>query len=115
MTVLAIPERYRNGVVKLLKLSEGSFNQIISAFEGIGPKLFPDDLSTQVVSKIKGLSSEDLSEMIAAVMSLSSYRVQDDSTAQELADQVVEAATEAKLPIESDKERTTFRSPHQII
>jgi hypothetical protein len=109
MADLVIPEKYKNGVVKLLELSEDSFRQIISAFEGVGPKLFPDDLSSQVISKIKGVSSEDLSEMIATLMSLSSYRIYDDSTAEELADQVVQAATEAGLPIKSNKERIAFK------
>ena len=108
MADLVIPERYKNGVLKLLKLSEDSFNQIVSALEGVAPKLFCN-LSSQVISQIKGVSTEDLSEMIATVMSLSSHRVHDESTAEELADQVVEAATDIKLPIKSEEERSTFK------
>lgn len=109
MADLTIPERHRNGVVKLLKLSEDSFSQIISALEGVGPKLFPDNLSSQMISKIKGVSPEDVSEIITAIMSLSDHRMHDDSPAEELAEQVVQAAIEAKLPIQSDKERTVFK------
>src|SRR5688572_13934540 len=109
MADLVIPDRYKNGVVKLLKLSEDSFNQIVSALEGVAPKLFPENLSSEVISKVKGVSTEDLSEMIATVMSLSSHRMHDESTAEELADQVVEAATEANLPIKLEEERGTFK------
>jgi hypothetical protein len=101
MADLSIPTRHKNGVVKLLKLSEDSFSQIISAFEGVGPKLFPDDLSTQVLSKIRGVSPEDLSEIIAMIMSLSSHRAHDESTAEELAEQVIQAAIGSDIRIES--------------
>ena len=109
MADLTIPERHRNGVVKLLKLSEDSFSQMVSALEGVGPKLFPDNLSSQMISKIKGVSPEDVSEIITTIMSLSSHRMHDDSTAEELAEQVVQAAIEANIPIKSDKERITFK------
>jgi len=110
MAELVIPDKYREGVVKLLKLSEDSFKEIISAFEGVGPKLFPDELSSQVKSKVKGTSSEDLSEIIATIMSLSSYRAYDESTPDEVADQVVQAAIDADLPVESEKARATFKN-----
>jgi len=109
MADLTIPERHRNGVVKLLELSEDSFSQMVSALEGVGPKLFPDILSSQMISKIKGVSPEDVSEIITTIMSLSSHRMHDDSTAEELAEQVVQAAIEANIPIKSDKERITFK------
>jgi hypothetical protein len=109
MTDLVIPDRYKNGVVKLAKLSEDSFSQMISAFEGIGPKLFPDDLSTEAISKTKGISSEDLSEIIVAVMSLVSLRVNDDSTTEDLANRIVEAAHEANLAIKTEEESATFK------
>ena len=109
MADLTIPERHRNGVVKLRELSEDSFSQMVSALEGVGPKLFPDNLSSQMISKIKGVSPEDVSEIITTIMSLSSHRMHDDSTAEELAEQVVQAAIEANIPIKSDKERITFK------
>ena len=109
MADLTIPERHRNGVVKLLKLSEDSFSQMVSALEGVGPKLFPDNLSSQMISKIKGVSPEDVSEIVTTIMTLSSHRMHDDSTAEELAEQVVQAAIEANIPIKSDKERITFK------
>ena len=94
---------------KLMKLSEDSFNQLISALEGIGPTLFPHELSDQVISKLKGISSEDVSEIIATIMSLSSHRVHDDSTPEELAEQVAQAASEGGIAITSDKERDSFK------
>ncbi|HKZ42745.1 MAG TPA: hypothetical protein VJ044_17410 [Candidatus Hodarchaeales archaeon] len=110
MADLSIPARHRSGVVKLLELSEDSFRQVISAFEGVGPKLFPDELSNQVISKIKGVSPEDLSEMIAMIMSLRSHRIHDESTTEELAEQVVQAAIEADIRIESEKEREAIKN-----
>jgi hypothetical protein len=94
---------------KLMKLSEDSFNQLISALEGIGPTLFPHELSDQVISKLKGISSEDVSEIIATIMSLSSHRVHDDATPEELAEQVAQAASEDSIAITSDKERDSFK------
>jgi hypothetical protein len=108
MADLSIPERYKTGVVKLAKLSEDSFDQMVSALKGVGPKLFPDNLARQVTSKIKGVSPEDVSEMIATIMSLSSHRVHDESTPEELAEQVVEAAIEAELPIDLEKGRSVL-------
>jgi len=110
MADLSIPARHRSGIVKLLELSEDSFRQVISAFEGVGPKLFPDELSNQVISKIKGVSPEDLSEMIAMIMSLRSHRIHDESTTEELAEQVVQAAIEADIRIESEKEREAIKN-----
>ena len=94
---------------KLMKLSEDSFNQLISALEGVGPTLFPHELSDQVESKLKGVSSEDVSEIIASIMSLSSHRVHDDSTPEELAEQVAQAASDSGIAIQSNKERDSFK------
>ena len=110
MADLEIPDKYKGGVLKLLKLSEDSFREIISALEGVGPKLFPEELSNQVSAKLKRVSAEDLSEVISTILSLSGFRLHDITTAEDLAEQVAQAAIEADLPIKSDKERTTFKN-----
>ena len=108
MADLSIPQRHRSGMQKLVKLSEDSFNQLVTALEGVGPTLFPHELTEQVGSKLTGISSEDVSEIIASIMSLSSHRVHDDSASEELAEQIAHAAKETGIA-SSDKERDSFK------
>jgi len=95
MAELKVPETHKKGILKLFELSDDSFDEIVSALEGIGPKFSPEQLSAEVVSKIEGISSADLVEMIAALLSLIFHRVHDDTPPEELAEQVVQAMTEA--------------------
>jgi hypothetical protein len=104
MAELKIPERHKKGILKLFELSNDSFDEIVSAFEGIGPKFSPEQLSAEVGSKIKGISSTNLVEMIAALLSLISHRVRDETPPEELAEQVVQAMTEVTKDLKDKQE-----------
>jgi methionine synthase II (cobalamin-independent) len=96
MAAIEIPERYKGGLIKLITLSENSVDQIISAFEGVAPKFFPEELSKDVISKIEGVSPDDLLEIISAILILSKHRVHDDIPPEELAEQIVQALSDVK-------------------
>jgi hypothetical protein len=108
MADTAIPQRHRSGMQKLVKLSEDSFNELITALEGVEPTLFPHELSEKMESKLKGISSEDVSAIIASIMSLSSHRLHDDSTPEELAGQIAQSAKETGIA-NTDTERDSFK------
>ena len=97
MAAIKIPDTHKGGVTKLITLPEKSIHQIISAFEGVAPKFFPEELSKEVISKIDGVSSDDLLEIISAVLSLSKHRVHDDMPPEELAEQIVQAMLEGPV------------------
>jgi len=97
MAAIKIPDGHKGGLIKLIKLPGNSVNQIISAFEGVAPKFFPEELSKEVISKLKGISSDDLLEIISAILSLSKHRVHDDMPPEELAEQIVQALSEGAV------------------
>jgi len=79
MAELTIPEPHKSGLLKFLRLPDALVDQIVSAFEGVTPTFYPDELSMEVISKIKGDSSDDLGEMINALVSLNRHRIHDDT------------------------------------
>src|SRR5687768_958662 len=91
-----MPQRIAQGVQSLSTLSEDSFNQLISALEEMGPKLFPDQISNELRSKVN-IPFDDVSAIVSTIMSLNSHRAHDDGTSEDLADFVVEIATDAKV------------------
>ena len=97
MAAITIPDRYKGGLIKLITLPGNSVNQIISAFEGVAPKFFPEELSKEITSKVEGVSSEDLLEIISAILSLSKHRVHDDMLPEELAEQIIQALSEGSV------------------
>ena len=97
MAELTIPERHKSGLIKLLRLPDNLIDQIISAFEGVTPKFHPEALSEEVISKVKGVSSDDLIEITNALLSLNSHRVRDDTSSEELAGEVVRAILETEI------------------
>lgn len=111
MAELTVPEKQKSGLIKLLRLSDTSLDQIISAFDGIAPKFFPEELATQVMSKVEGVSSDDLLEIINMLLSLSSHRVHDDTPPEELAEQVIQALLEGSADAQSllRSKQQTFR------
>ena len=70
MTELKIPERYKGGLIKLLSLPDKSLEGLISALERVHPKLFPEDLSVELISKVQAISPDDLIEIIDTLFSL---------------------------------------------
>jgi hypothetical protein len=94
---LTIPERHKTGLIKLLRLPDNLIDQMISAFEGVTPKFFPEALSVDVISKVKEVSSADLIEIINALLSLNSHRVHADMSPEELAGEVVGAMLETGI------------------
>jgi hypothetical protein len=97
MAELSVPERHKSGLIKLLRLSDRSVDQIISAFEGVAPKFIPEELAAAAIPKVEGISSNDFLEIINAVLSLSQHRVHDDTPPEELAGQVFRALLEAGI------------------
>jgi hypothetical protein len=105
MAQLKIPEDHKGGVLKLLKLSDESLEQMISALEQVTPHLFPQDLSSEVVSKTKDVSPEDVSEILETLLSLFYSGFHHDLPPEQLADDVVEAMVETPKDFELPSER----------
>jgi hypothetical protein len=97
MAELRVPERYRGGLIKLLNLPDDSVKKLINAVEGVQPKLFADDLSMELISKVKGVSHDDIAAIIDALISLFSVGTHQDIRPEELAEQVVEAMVETNI------------------
>lgn len=108
MAELKIPESHKGGVLKLLRLSDQSLEQMISALEQATPHLFPQDLSSEVVSKTKGVSPQDVSEILDALMSLFYSGFHHDVPPEQLAEQVVEAMVETPKDFELSSERQNW-------
>ena len=74
---LRIPKEYQQGLVKMIALTEDSFNELLEVIEH-SPMLYaPQELTWQLVSKIKTIPQQDAISIIATLLSL--YRVRADT------------------------------------
>jgi hypothetical protein len=101
-----MPQRIAQGIKSLSTLSEDSFDQLISVLERVKPKLFPQQISNELRSKVKDISFDDLFAIVSTIMSLNGHRVHDDGTPEDLADFVVETAADSNVSI---GDRETFK------
>jgi hypothetical protein len=100
-----MPQRIAQGFQSLSKLSEDSFEQLISALEEMTPKLFPQQIISELLTKVD-IPVDDVSAIVSTVMTLNTHRVLDDVTNEEIADRVLESAAEAKISV---ADREAFR------
>ena len=56
----------------------------------MSPKLFPQQITNELSSKVKDMSPEDVSAIISTIISLNGHRAHDDGTPEDLANFVVE-------------------------
>ena len=63
----------------------------------MSPKLFPQQITNELSSKVKDMSPEDVSAIISTIISLNGHRAHDDGTPEDLANFVVETATDSNI------------------
>jgi len=97
MTELKIPERYKGGLIKLVSLPDKSLEGLISALERVHPKLFPEDLSVELISKVQAISPDDLIEIIDTLFSLCVTGQHDETPPEELAEEIIGAMAESEI------------------
>jgi hypothetical protein len=97
MAELRIPEKQKGGLIKLLNLSDKSLEEMISALEQVTPQLFPEELSIEVVSKIRGVSPGDVAEILDTLLSLCFSGFHHDIQPEQLAEDVIEAMLETRM------------------
>jgi hypothetical protein len=101
-----MPQRIAQGFQSLSKLSEDSFGQLISTLEEMSPKLFPNQIINELLSKVD-IPVDDVSAIVSTVMTLNTHRVLDDVTTEEIADRVLESAADANILV---KDQEVFRN-----
>jgi len=97
MAELKIPESQKGGLIKLLSLSDKSLEEMISAFEQVSPHFFPEDLSIEVASKIKGVPPGDIAEILDTILSLYFSGFHHDMPPEQLAGNVIDAMLETRM------------------
>ena len=102
-----VPQRMSQGFQSISTLSEDSFNRLISALEEMKPKLFPNQISNELVSKVTDISFDDLSAIVSTILTINSQRALDNSTPEDLADHVSDWIADSDVPI---KDREAFKS-----
>jgi hypothetical protein len=109
MAELKIPERYKGGLIKLLSLPDKSLEELISALERVRPKLFSEDLSVEIISKVQGVSPDDLIEIIETLFSLCFAGQHHETPPEELAEEVIAAMAESGiegLPLSKENQKS---------
>lgn len=97
MAELRIPDRHKNGLLKLVGLSDNSIKRLTSAIEGLRPKLFPEDLSVEIAIKVPEVLPDDIIEIIKVLVSLLYSGFHHEIPPEELAHDVIEAMGESGI------------------
>jgi hypothetical protein len=72
----------------------------------MSPKLFPQQITNDLRSKVKDISFDDLSSIVLTIISLNGHRAHDDGTPEDLAEFVMETAADSNVSI---GDRETFK------
>lgn len=97
MAEITIPELYESGLAIIVGLSDDSVSELVFALETIPSKLFPYTLAHEIAHSVQSIPVDDLSEVIETLQSLYLTRVHHEVSAEEMADDIAEAATENGL------------------
>jgi hypothetical protein len=97
MAEITIPEPYESGLAIIVGLSDDSVRELVSTLQITPTKLFPYTLAHEIAHKVQSIPVEDLSEVIETLQSLYLTRVLHEVPADEMADDIAEAATENGL------------------
>lgn len=96
MALLRIPEPYREGLGKIIKLSETSVNEFILAIKEIQPTLQHKDFVASLASKIKSINPNDLDEIVRTLIAFCKVRETRDVPVPEFAEDIVQAVGQFK-------------------
>lgn len=106
MASVRIPEQYRGGLAKLLKLSNEDAQKVISVIESIPITDNLRETLAERISSVEAIPKSDVHEITEALVSLYMVLIYTNDPPSEFADELVEAideseAEELRLPEES--------------
>ncbi|MBD2568869.1 hypothetical protein [Anabaena lutea] len=78
MKSLKIPEQYQLGITLIIKIDESLFNRLLSAITEVHPFVDIDSLVLEISPKIEEVSINDLQEILKAIRSIYSLRIQEN-------------------------------------
>ena len=76
MKSLKIPQQYQFGITLIIKIDEPLFNRLLSAITEVHPFVDIDSLVLEISPKIEEVSINDLHEILRAIRSIYSLRIQ---------------------------------------
>jgi len=85
-------------LLKLGTLSEDSARDLISALASVSPTLSPKGLASKLGAAVKSISAEDLADLAAALIALSSVRVVNKIPVPQFVEEVCESFATGKPP-----------------
>ena len=91
MPFLKIPEEDKAGFAKLLRLSDEAIEAVVSACREIRPKLFAENLTIELIPKVKVVPPEDIAGIIDSLWGLLVSGFHHDLLPDQIADDVVQA------------------------
>src|ERR1044072_1060421 len=94
MAQVTIPEDHYEGLAVLISLNDESANQLITALEQAPPKLYPSDLTIELIPKVPSIKPDDVDQIIDALHTMSLTKAHHDIPSEELATSVCDAIEE---------------------
>jgi len=88
---LRIPDRLREKILKIDSLSDDITAQLIDALSGDTPKVTSDEFPAEVAKRITGISAQDATEILEALISLYMLRSTAQKSAHDITSDLVEA------------------------
>jgi hypothetical protein len=104
MSALTIPENYRAGLVKLVRLTETQSSELLSALRDAPLKFFRTDLQRWLGERIASINSGDVGAITRSLWSIALVRSRADVPLADFLGDLSDAAISAKL-IEEGEER----------
>lgn len=111
MPGITIPEPYRVGIAKLLKLEDGAMRELSAALREASPTLNLHRLTTAMSAKIRSIDTSDLDPILDAVISLSFVAATAEVQIPEFVEDVCNAVNESGIakPRLSDNDCVAFK------
>lgn len=95
MAIFTIPEEYEVGLAELIKLSNDSVQEIISALESVAPSIRYKSLADRLAPKVSSVPKDELEEIIEVLYALNSIRTGVEVPTDFFVDDICEAINES--------------------
>lgn len=97
MSNLTIPNEYRSGLSKLLRLNRESIPELVNALREAPLKFYRTDLSSAIKDKVRSVPPDDLNEIVESLWSLEYVRASSDVDMDQFLDDLHEAVVREKV------------------
>ena len=91
---LRIPRQYEEAFAKIGRLSDESNQELLAALQKAPDTINPNSLSLAVAAQVDTIAASDIEEIVAALLSLYSFRNQSDTAVSDVARDVAKALEE---------------------